>query len=825
MTDSLFPDLQTAPDATGEPNSVARVALERGIDKLLDYSVPKTLRSAIAVGQRVRVPLGRGDKPAFGYVSTLLATSNHGKRLKPLTAIADPRTLITDKLMQLALWVSKYYVTPLGLVLENMIPSAVKKQVGVRSVRMVRSLKTPAELQEILEATKAKKRRAILARLLQVEPGETIELFKLAFESDVKPAAVGSLAKKGIIRLERVDSYDFDHPDEPTNPLQSTPILPTLTGEQKSVLDALAPALGGGFGVHLIHGVTGSGKTEVYLRAIDTVVKSGRGAVVLVPEIALTPQTVRRFTQRFAKVAVMHSGLSQTERHRQWASIADGSAQVVVGARSGVFAPHPKLGLIVVDEEHESSYKQDTSPRYHARDVAIKRAQLEAVPILLGSATPSLEMWAKVVGGARGEGSGAREEDKLASARSETLGQEASFSSIANRKSQIANPSARSAIPYFLHSMPSRVSSRPLPAVEIVDMKGANKRRSGIHLLSPRLEQVLTWTLEQKQQAILLLNRRGYSNFIYCSSCQEPVGCKFCDKTMTYHRALGAKPEVRTTAAAVHAGQIHCHYCLAVNTLPQVCPTCGKKLSLFGLGTQRVEEELVQKFPQMTFARVDSDTMRHAKDYETLLGRFASGELQVLLGTQMLAKGLDFPNVTMVGVINGDTALGLPDFRAGERTFQLLTQVAGRAGRGEKPGRVIVQTFLPEDATIQLACSQDYLTFAQQELESRKSVKLPPFSRQVRIVLRDTAEEKVNQRAEVLAADLREAITSLALPVQLKGPMPAVVGRIAGYFRVQIVLASPGPLAIQRVLAQVRSQKSIVSSDRIAIDVDPVSML
>lgn len=373
--------------------------------------------------------------------------------------------------------------------------------------------------------------------------------------------------------------------------------------------------------------------------------------------------------------------------------------------------------------------------------------------------------------------------------------------------------------------MPTRVSSRPLPEVEIVDMKGANKRRSGIHLMSPRLEQLLDWTLKNKQQAILLLNRRGYSNFIYCSSCQEPVGCKYCDKTMTYHRAVGVKPEARTTSAAVHAGQIHCHYCLAVNTLPQVCPTCGKKLSLFGLGTQRVEEELNFKFPGINFARVDSDTMRSSKDYEELLGKFAAGDISVLLGTQMLAKGLDFPNVTLVGVINGDTALGLPDFRAGERTFQLLTQVAGRAGRGEKPGRVVVQTFLPDDPTIQLACSQDFLTFAAQELATRKQVSLPPFARQARIVLRDTDEAKASARAEALAVELREAIAALGVPVVMKGPMPAVVGRIAGYFRVQIVLTAPTPGLIQRVLSKLRTDKSLISNDRVAIDVDPVSML
>ena len=515
--------------------------------------------------------------------------------------------------------------------------------------------------------------------------------------------------------------------------LTSEPLaMPTLHVAQAETLGKLAPALGGGFSVHLLFGVTGSGKTEVYLRAIDTVVKAGKQAIVLVPEIALTPQTVRRFTQRFERVAVMHSGLTSTERHKQWQSIVDGRAQVVVGARSAVFANFPKLGLIVVDEEHEPSYKQDQAPRYHARDVAIKRGQIENIPVILGSATPSLEMWAKVSAegqGARGEGNAMLPACPLPLAPH-----------------------------YSLHTMPTRVSDRPLPSVELIDMKDANRGRRGVHLLSPRLEQLLKHTIERKQQAILLLNRRGYSNFIYCSSCQEAIGCKYCDKTMTFHRGVDLKPTDRTAAGARHAGQIHCHYCLAVNTLPQVCPKCGKKLSLFGLGTQRVEEELTQKFPDLRFARVDSDTMRGERSYEELLSKFGSGEIQVLMGTQMLAKGLDFPNVTLVGVVNGDTALSLPDFRAGERTFQLLTQVAGRAGRGEVPGRVVVQTFNPQDETIRLAVTQDYVTFATRELAARREVNLPPFERQVRIVLRDESEQVVGERAESLAAELQESI-------------------------------------------------------------------
>ena len=332
-------------------------------------------------------------------------------------------------------------------------------------------------------------------------------------------------------------------------------------------------------------------------------------------------------------------------------------------------------------------------------------------------------------------------------------------------------------------------------------------------------------TLEQKHQAILLLNRRGYSNFVFCKSCNEALKCKYCDTTMTYHRSAGEHPEKATAEQGAHTGQLHCHYCLAVNPLPATCPACEKKLSLFGLGTQRVEEELSRKFPDLKFARVDSDSMRVKGDYEKTLGRFSRGEIQVMLGTQMIAKGLDYPNVTLVGVISGDTALALPDFRAAERTFQLITQVAGRAGRGDAPGRVILQTFMPDDPTIRAAIKQDYAGFAQSELKNRREVGLPPFTRMVRIILRDQELEKVTKLSEELAALLTAAIEKQGGGVLMKGPMPCAIGRIAGYFRYQIVLSSVRASQLQTVLAAVREKGGLAKSDRIAVDVDPVSLL
>jgi primosomal protein N' (replication factor Y) len=355
-------------------------------------------------------------------------------------------------------------------------------------------------------------------------------------------------------------------------------------------------------------------------------------------------------------------------------------------------------------------------------------------------------------------------------------------------------------------------------------MKQEVRIRRSVSLISTRLEHLLKTTIQRGEQAILLLNRRGYSSFVYCPSCQEAVECKYCDATLTYHRNPDAGVIGAAHRTAIHTGQLHCHYCLAVNPLPSKCPTCGKLLSLFGLGTQRVEEELRRRLPEVSYARVDSDSMRSSADYEELLKRFGRGEVQVLLGTQMIAKGLDFPNVTLVGVISGDTALSLPDFRAAERTFQLITQVAGRAGRGDKPGRVIVQTYMPDDATIQAALRQDFEKFAKTELDQRRDVGLPPFGRLARIILRDESEEKLQLVAARLADDLTALLPQVP-EVRIKGPMPCAINRIAGYHRVNIQFSAPTAKPIQDLLALAREEGLLKNLDRLAIDIDPLSLL
>ena len=826
---TLFPT-ESPPQPVCPTGPFAAVAIERSLDRVLDYAVPPGLATSLRVGQRVRVPLGRGNKPTSGYVVEIRDTTATAARIKPVLSIEDDRILLTPAIMELARWMSRYYCCALGTVLESVIPAAVKKKVGIEYVPVVRLAVAREKIQEVLSKTRAPRRSAILARLLLLGPDGSIELPRLAKESGATSPTIRKLAKIGLIAIRPQPRYST-MASSPASPEEPEPPL-ALNEDQQKAFDELRPRLAGGFSVNLIHGVTGSGKTELYLRCIREVIDRGRRAIVLVPEIALTPQTVRRFTARFPRVAVLHSGLAASARHRFWQQIAQGQADVVVGARSAVFAPQPDLGIIVVDEEHESSYKQDTAPRYHARDLAIKRGQIENIPVILGSATPSLEMW-----------------HKCQAAR-------AVFPSPSETEGRGEGETPRSSIGqvarYRLLSLPRRVRGLQLPRVELVDMRReAIIHRPGIHLISKRLETLLRMTVQAGHQAILLLNRRGYSSFIFCPSCQHVMTCKYCDVTLTYHLAARAKPTDVPPTPGRHTGRLRCHYCLAENPLPDKCPDCGKKLTLFGLGTQRVEEELSRKFPDLKHARVDSDSMRGSRDYESVLGRFARGEIQVMLGTQMIAKGLDYPNVTLVGVISGDTALALPDFRAAERTFQLITQVAGRAGRGDAPGHVVLQTFQPDHKALRFALGQDFTGFADDELRCRRSAMLPPYTRMVRFVLREKDDEVHRERLRIAAEELKTVLAEIVgqtgahlhfgpprtLPNEtqssyepsrrahmcLDGPMPCAINKLRGYCRVQTMLFGSNPQAIQRVLQLARGYLARIP--RIDIDVDPVALL
>ena len=574
---------------------------------------------------------------------------------------------------------------------------------------------------------------------------------------------------------------------------KSLPVIPegmtiktdevTLNPDQQRALEHIEARLESGrFGVTLLHGVTDSGKTEVYIRAIEACLQKARAAIVLVPEIALTTQTVQRFNDRFENIAVMHSGLTAAQRHVQWRKIKSGQADVVIGARSAIFAPLPNVGLIVVDEEHEPSFKQDTAPRYHARDVAVKRAQLSNAHCILGTATPSLET--------------------LANCR--------------NKK-------------HFSHvSLPKRVMDLPMPRMELVDMRYADSvgaTGKGPGLISAQLGKHLAETLQRQEQAILLLNRRGYSNFVFCPSCKHTIHCRNCDVTLTFHKSKNPGAAMQTiTGRHMQHGRAICHHCGSQTLVPEKCPLCHKRMIMIGLGSQRLEEEVAAKFPQVRLARVDSDSMQ-GKDYYQILRDFSRGKIDVLAGTQMLAKGLHFPNVTLVGIISADTCLYLPDFRANERTFQLISQVAGRAGRSSKKGTVFVQTFLPDQPAIRFALAADFDGFVTEELKHRQACNLPPFWRLAVVLLRDEDFDRLEAASKAMRQRIDDIIGHEALEIVVRGPIPAAISRIQRYHRIQIIIQAAKAETIQRLFARLRHEKAIKPAVKVAIDIDPVNLL
>jgi primosomal protein N' (replication factor Y) len=518
------------------------------------------------------------------------------------------------------------------------------------------------------------------------------------------------------------------------------------------------------FKVMLVHGVTASGKTELYIKAIQRVLDQGKGAIYLVPEIALTSQMIHRLSERFEKVAALHSGLTESQRRATWEAVQRGEARVVLGTRSAVFAPVPNLGLIVVDEEQEPSFKNQQSPRYNTRDLSIKRAQIEGISILLGSATPSLETY--------------------------------------------FNSKNLSTWEYL--SLPKRVADLPMPPVILVDMQQEMHDRKGVHLVSRFLESKIKDTLETGKQVMLLLNRRGYAGYVFCPSCKYVLVCPNCGTRMVYHKA---------TDRAI------CHHCTAKVNVPNQCDRCGHKMNKFGLGTQRVEEELERKFPNVGLSRMDTDTMSKPSDYEDALSAFQRGETKVLLGTQMIAKGLDFPGVALVGVLSADLALSMPDFRAGERTFQLLAQVGGRAGRADHASLVVVQSYNLQDPAIQSALHHDYMKFAEGELVFRKKLGLPPFARLTRIVIQHMKITQVKEIGEGLAANLKRIAKEMK-GVAVIGPAPAVMGRLRNRYRNQILIKAPNASAMKNFLTLARNDEQIKLFRReLVIDVDPVDLL
>jgi primosomal protein N' (replication factor Y) len=723
-----------------------------------DYRIPDELGGILKPAMRVVVPLGKGNREIVGYTLAIHVSNRPRDLLKPILRVVDPEPLCNANLLQLIHWMSKYYLVPLGQVFEAVVPAGVRAGAGTRNQTLLKpSLKASDD--QLIKALPVKQRQALQQLILADEPLSQDQLKHLAQCSD---GVIKKLRELEFIDAytERVMTFGKDVPLE-----QFARVMPpALSSDQRIALQTIHAAIDSGeHETILLHGVTGSGKTEVYMQAMEQVVSYGRQAIVLVPEISLTPQTRSRFQNRFGSVAVLHSNMSGPERHFQWKRIAEGAVQVIVGPRSAIFAPAPYLGLIILDEEHENTFKQETIPRYHARDVAIHRASLERIPLVLGSATPSLETFHRA-----------------------KIGQ------------------------YKLVALPRRILNRPLPEVTTIDLR-SNRIDVDRGSISKPLFNAIEKTLAENGQTILLLNRRGFATSIQCPACGHVVSCPDCDLALTHHR---------------DGGKAVCHYCDYTIAAPNVCPKCGfDAIRLAGLGTQKLEMEVQQRFPNAVIARMDSDTMKKPGSHERALADFRSGRVQILMGTQMIAKGLDFPNVLLVGVINADTSLHFPDFRASEKTFQLVTQVAGRTGRGEKAGEVLVQTYSPDHPAIMAACKHDYAAFSELELAQREQFGYPPFAALARIIMRGPIQLEAEEFAEGIIKKVQMEIARTSAPVRVLGPAPPPIARLRGHYRFHAMLVSKDPAALNAVLARVQATTKPAGDNLYLIDIDPVDML
>lgn len=722
-----------------------------------DYRVPDDLRAVVQPGVRVYVPLGRGNRERIGYCHAVANLQSAARRLKPIGSVLDERVLFTPAMLRVTQWMAEHYLCPLGQVLDAVVPSDVRFRAGTRQQVF---LTVAAETRAKLDTLKlpAKQRKAL--NILAAQPHGMTPL-DLARNTGCTLAPIQALRKKLLVVEQARRVQQKTHALAATE--RGQPL--TLNADQQSALESiLGPVRAGRHETLVIHGVTGSGKTEVYIQAIEEVVRYGRQAIVLVPEISLTPQTRRRFRSRFDRVAVLHSHLSSPERHWHWQQIAAGEIQVIVGARSAVFAPTPQLGLIVLDEEHDGSFKQDIAPRYHARDVALQRARLEKIPLVLGSATPSLESY---YAAKQGE--------------------------------------------YQLVDMPRRVSDLLLPDVATIDLRDQPNGGYGSGAISLPLYQAVREAVDSGGQVILLLNRRGYSTTIQCRACGHVVTCPSCDIALTHHR---------------DGERALCHYCDYDIPAPSRCPECqfdGIRYS--GLGTQRLEREVRARFQGVTCLRMDSDSMQRHGSHEEALDRFRSGEIKILLGTQMIAKGLDFPAVTLVGVINADTALHFPNFRAAEHTFQLVTQVAGRTGRGTQGGRVLVQTRSPEHPAIRAAQRHDYQMFAAQELPLRERFRYPPCAKMIRLVVRGPLQTQAESFADSLADRVRATADQHQVDIRVLGPAECPMPKLRGKFRFHIVLQSVDGERMHAVVRAATEDVETPPDVQWIIDVDPVDMM
>jgi len=737
---------------------IAEIAVALPVRDHFHYAIPEELAVCLRMGSRVRVPFGK--RKVVGYCVGFPSRSSYRGPLKKIEAVLDPGEPLADaRLLELARWVARSCCAGLGETLDNMIPAGVRHDRRPKTVPLLElAVSEDVACAFVVANTGRRRARAADALSVLLESGEPLPAAELARRVGCSRSVLQRLMRDGMIRTSEAPSEAAT--PQPAANLTQRPL--SLTAAQEAALEAIERGIeSAACRVVALAGVTASGKTEVYIRSIDKVVRAGKQAIVLVPEISLTPQITHRFRDRFAEVAVMHSHLTDSQRNAEWRRIRDGKVQVIIGARSAVFAPAPRLGLIVIDEEHENSFKQESTPRYHAREVALHRARLERIPLVLGSATLSLETYAAARDGR-----------------------------------------------YELVRLPDRVEGRPLPPVEIVDMRAEQALMRHGQTISPRLRAYIGTAIRHGEQVILFLNRRGFSTTVLCRRCGYVMKCRHCDVSLSYHKGR-------------HIGL--CPSCGYSQDLPQTCPECHQGgLRYSGVGTERVEEEVIRTFPDARLIRVDSDTMRQRGAHQRVYDEFLAGRAQILLGTQMIAKGLDFPNVTLVGVINADVLLNLPDFRSSERTFQLLTQVAGRSGRGPLGGHVVIQTYAPDSHSVRCASTHDYEGFVRSELEHRRELGYPPFSRLARIVFQGRCEEEVAR----VAGQSGQVVRPLAgSNLEVLGPAPAPITRIKGEARYHLIIKSFDEKALRQALDAIQGARRKSASVQAVVDVDPTNML
>lgn len=797
------------------------VALPVPVDRPFTYELPPSLAARTAVGCRVMVPFGARK---LSGVVLRIHTDEPSRDTRPVLSLRDQEPVLEPELLNLARWVAGYYCAPIGEVLKGMLPLAGESRRSIRysltdngrdvaqqlvltasndpTIAVLAALeerprpveflsgklenargvlrkliqrgwvqaeesqedrdplRAPAEklaaefLARAVEGAKLKKHERELLAFLELHPGAH-NLAELG--SNVKKAsgAARGLARQGLIRLEPEGWKPLGGFERP---------IPQLNEQQMKAFCAINAALGSNaFHAFLLQGVTGSGKTEVYLSSIEAALRMGKNALLLVPEIALTPAVAGQFFHRFGKqVAILHSAFGDAERAEQWRRIRNGQARVVVGTRSGVFAPVQNLGLVIVDEEHDGSYKQQETPRYHGRDVALVRARNCGAVVVLGSATPSLET---------------------------------RYNADAGK--------------YDILLLPERIARRPLPEVEVIDMRAEFLETKRQSTFSRKLLEELQSRLAHGEQAMLLLNRRGFSSFMICRACGERMLCENCSVVLTHHR---------------RDRRMLCHYCGYSEKIPSECTKCGSDyIQFLGTGSERVEEELHQLLPAARIMRLDRDSARAKGAFEQILQSFREGEIDILVGTQMIAKGHDIPNVTLVGVVLADIGLSMPDFRAAERTFQLLTQAAGRAGRGDMPGRVIVQTLNPDHYAIRFAAGQDYEGFYKKELEFRKWLRYPPFAAFANVLIRAEQQEEALR----MSTQLGMVVNPPPPGVRVMGPAEAPMLRLKKEFRYQILLKAAKRSLLREVVAEIRqfALKEKWKTTALVIDVDPISLM